>query len=319
MRTGPKNLITDVPGLAVGNAEDRHIRTGTTVLSAEAPFVASVAILGGAPGTRDTPLLEPDQTVDMIDAIVLSGGSAYGLDAPGGVQAALAAAGRGFAVGAVRVPLVCGAILFDLLNGGDKGWGDMPPYRHLGRLAFDAAAADFSIGRAGAGFGATLADGPGGLGSASMILESGAIVGALVAVNAVGTATMGKTPHYWAAPFEIGTEFGGLGLPPALNGTMSGLHVKGGREPGHNTTLGIVATDLALTKAQAKRLAIMAHDGITRALWPSHTPLDGDIVFTVSTGARPMNDAIADMIELGWAATATLARAIARGVFEARR
>lgn len=316
MRPGPTNLITDIDGLTVGNANDEIVRTGTTVLLCERPMTASVAILGGAPGTRDIALLEPDQTVEAVDAFVLSGGSAFGLDAAGGVQSVLAARGRGFAVGDVRIPIVPGAILIDLLNGGDKAWGEMPPYHALGKAATESTAKTFALGRVGAGFGATLADGAGGLGSASAIVESGATVGALVAVNAVGAATTGDGNHFWAAPFEEGAEFGGYGLPADID---TSVRTKIDSEPGQNTCIGVIATDAALSKAQLKRLAIMAHGGYARAIWPSHTPLDGDLIFTVSSGARALENPLIDMTALGAAAAATMARAVARGVYEARR
>ena len=205
---GPRNLITDVPGLMVGNAHDAAVRTGATVLLGDAPFVAGVHVMGGAPGSRETDLLAADKTVSEVDALVLSGGSAFGLDAPSGVADALRAAGRGFAVGDQRVPIVPGAIIFDLLNGGDKDWPENP-YKRLGAEALAAVGADFALGSAGAGIGATTANLKGGLGSASMVLESGVTVGALVVVNALGAATVADGPHFWAAPFEIGGEFGG--------------------------------------------------------------------------------------------------------------
>jgi L-aminopeptidase/D-esterase-like protein len=312
-----RNLITDVAGLKVGNADDAKVKSGVTVLVCDEPAVASVDVMGGAPGTRDTDLLAPEQTVDRIDAVVLSGGSAFGLDAAGGVMAALAAAGRGFAIGPARVPIVPSAILFDLLNGGAKDWGDEPPYRRLGREAASAASTDFAIGSAGAGAGATTAALKGGLGSASLRLRNGATIGALVAVNAVGNAIIGDGPHFWAAPFELGGEFGGLGLPSPFPADGTAPRLKGASAEGANTTIGIVATDMALTKAEAKRLAVMAHDGFARALYPSHTPFDGDCIFAVSTGRIPLADPSADMVTLGIAAANTMARAIARGVFEA--
>jgi L-aminopeptidase/D-esterase-like protein len=313
-----RNLITDVPGLSVGSAEDLTLKSGVTVLLPDEPAVASVAIHGGAPGTRDIALLEPEQTVEKADALVLSGGSAFGLDAGAGVQAGLAAMGRGFQVGPVRVPIVPGAILFDLMNGGDKNWGDYAPYRELGRAALEAAGLDFALGSHGAGCGATTANLKGGLGSASMRLSCGATVGALVAVNALGRATIGDGPHFWAAPFEQGDEFGGLGLPFPLPADAVLPRTKhDALRAGANTTIAIVATDAILTKAEAKRLAVMAHDGLARALWPAHTPMDGDLVFALSTGRHRLQEPMADMIELGAAAASTLARAIARGVFHA--
>lgn len=311
-----KNLITDVEGLAVGNAGDAAAKSGVTVLVCEQPAVASVHVMGGAPGTRETDLLAPEQTVEAIDAVVLSGGSAFGLDAAGAVMSALAAAGRGFAVAGARVPLVPAAILFDLANGGDKSWGTAPPYARLGAEAFAAAGRDFALGTAGAGTGATTANLKGGLGSASMRLADGTTVGALVAVNALGQATIGDSPHFWAAPFEAGTEFGGLGWPADRIEDAVALRHKAVARAGENTTIGVIATDATLTKAEAKRLAIMAHDGFARALWPAHTPLDGDLVFTLATGRRPRREA-PDLIALGAAAAACMARAIARGVYEA--
>lgn len=312
-----KNLLTDVDGLRVGNAEDAKLKSGVTVILCEEPMVASGHVMGGAPGTRETDLLAPEQTVERVDAIVLSGGSAFGLDAASGVTAALAEAGRGFAIGDARVPIVPAAILFDLLNGGNKKWGADAPYRNLGRAALDAASETFSLGTHGAGTGATTANLKGGLGSASFRLASGVTVAALAAVNAVGQTTIGKGPHFWAAPFEIGGEFGGVGFPNPLPADATALAFKGGGSEGQNTTISIVATDARLNKMETKRLAVMAHDGFARALWPSHTPIDGDIVFALSTGRVALGEAPTAMIELGAAGASCMARAIARGIYEA--
>ncbi len=309
MRAGPRNLITDVPGLLVGNAEDHGISTGCSVLTADAPFTAAVQVMGGAPGTRETDLLAPDKLVQQVDALVLSGGSAFGLDAASGVADALRAQGRGFAVGGQRVPIVPAAILFDLLNGGDKNWPENP-YKPLGAAALKAASEEFALGSAGAGTGATTATLMGGLGSASAVLASGHTVGALVAVNALGACTVGESAHFWAAPFEIGDEFGGLGPAPAYPAEHPTKHA-GQR----NTTIAIVATDAVLTQAQAQRLAVAAHDGMARAIVPSHTPMDGDLVFAAATGARPLDNPLEDTLTLGHAAACCLARAIARGVY----
>ncbi|MFN3280124.1 MAG: P1 family peptidase [Tabrizicola sp.] len=313
MRPGPLNLITDVPGLRVGNADDARLASGVTVLTADRPFVAAVHVMGGAPGTRETDLLAPDRMVQEVDAIFLSGGSAFGLDAGQGVMQALRAAGRGFAVGPVAVPIVPGAIVFDLLNGGEKDWTESP-YPRLGREAFKAAAQDFALGTAGAGFGAMTGNLKGGLGSASCVLPSGLTVGALVVVNALGQATVGETPHFWAAPWEEGAEFGGLGPAPRIP-QEAPLPRK---RIGEATTIAIVATDAALTKTEAQRMATAAHDGMARALVPSHTPLDGDLIFSVATGARPLQDPLTDSFQLGHAAATCLARAIARAIYLAR-
>jgi L-aminopeptidase/D-esterase-like protein len=310
MRPGPRNLITDVTGLRVGNADDPRLRSGVTVLTADQPFIAAVHVMGGSPGTRETDLLAPDRMVQDIDAIFLSGGSAFGLDAGQGVMQGLREAGRGFAVGPVRVPIVPGAIVFDLLNGGDKDWTESP-YPDLGRRAFDAAAPDFALGTAGAGFGALTGTLKGGLGSASSVLPSGLTVGALVVVNALGQATVGETPHFWAAPWEEGTEFGGLG-PAPMQRHDAPLPRK---RLGEATTIAIVATDAQLSQAQAQRMATAAHDGMARAIVPSHTPFDGDLVFAAATGAKPLRDPVTEPFLIGHAAATCLARAIARGVF----
>lgn len=324
MRPGPLNLITDVPGLSIGNADDARLKSGVTVIVPDQPAVASVMVLGGAPGSRDTELLAPDQTVPAVDAIVLSGGSAFGLDAAGGVQARFAEIGRGFSIGKAVVPIVPGAILFDLLNGGDKAWGRYAPYRELGyQAATNLAPGAFPLGTIGAGAGASVS-GPnggalkGGLGSASAVLPNGITVGAIVAVNALGAATIGDGPHFWAAAFEEGDEFGGLGWPSPIPAAARAIRTKFGAVSSlANTTIGLVATDAALTKAEARRLAVMAHDGFARALWPSHTPYDGDTIFALSTARRPLGTAATDFLELGATAAAVMARAVARGVFSA--
>ncbi|WP_163849915.1 P1 family peptidase [Pseudooceanicola aestuarii] len=317
MRPGPLNAITDVPGLKVGQAQDMTIRSGVSVVTADRPFTAGVHVMGGAPGTRETDLLAPDKTVQEVDALVLSGGSAYGLDAAGGVMAALRAAGRGHEAGApgLRVPIVPTAILFDLLGGGDKGWNESP-YPALGRAAFEAATdGPMDTGTVGAGTGASTAGLKGGIGTASVVLPTGHTVAALMAVNAIGSATVGEGPHFWAAPFELNGEFGGHGVAqrwpdPHLPATKMAAK-------GQNTTIGIIATDADLTQAQCTRLATAAHDGIARALVPAHTPFDGDLLFAAATGDRPVAGP-GDTLFLGHAAAVCVARAIARGVHAAR-
>ncbi|HUH49430.1 MAG TPA: P1 family peptidase [Mycoplana sp.] len=319
MKPGPRNLITDVGGIRVGNASDDRLKSGVTVVVCEKPSVAAVQVLGGAPGTRETDLLEVHNTVQTIDAVCLSGGSAFGLDAASGVQAALREQGRGFAVGPFRVPIVPCAILFDLANGGDKDWGRYPPYRELGYAATQAAQAEFSTGTVGAGTGATTATFKGGLGSASTVLANGVTVGAIVAVNALGSATMGSSRHFWAAPLEEDGEFGGLGFPTVFSDEVRRPRTKltTVAEGPTNTTIGVIATDAVLTKAEAKRLAVCAHDGLARALWPAHTPLDGDLVFAIATGTSGKTITIEEFIPLCAAAASTMARAIARGVHDA--
>ena len=307
---GPRNAITDVPGLLVGSAEDRAIRTGASVLTAERPFACGIAVRGGAPGTREAALLDPQATVGHVHALVLSGGSAHGLGAAEGVVAALRERGVGFPVGPVRVPVVPAAILFDLLNGG-ADW-TTSPYPALGRAALEAAATDFAIGSHGAGTGATTADLKGGLGTASLVLEDGATVGALVAVNAVGSVLAGDGPHFLAGAHERGDEFGGLGASDA----PMRLRLKGHRA-GESTTIGIVATDAALDKAGCAALAGAAHAGMARAVWPVATPLDGDLVFGAATGEGPPERDPARRTTLAVAAADCTARAIARAVHSA--
>ncbi len=310
-----RNLITDVPGVRIGHAEDLRVGSGVTVVLFDAPAVASVDLRGGGPGTRETALLDPARTVPAVDAIALSGGSAFGLDAASGVQAWLREQNRGFAVRTARVPIVPAAILFDLLNGGDKDWGRFPPYRELGYAATAAAGLDFALGSVGAGTGATTADCKGGVGSASAQSADGTLVGALAVANAAGSALIGGGPWFWAAPYEQGGEFGGRGLPAAFAASALEPHTKG--TVGENTTLAVVATDAMLTKAQAKQLAVMAQSGLGRAIYPAHTPLEGDLVFAASTGRRSLSDPIAGLTALGALAANVVARAIARGVYTA--
>ncbi len=310
-----RNLITDIPGVSVGHAGDPQLGSGATVVLFDAPVVASVDVRGGGPGTRETALLDPAQTVEGIDAIVLSGGSAFGLDAASGAQAWLREQGRGFRIRDAVVPIVPAAIMFDLLNGGDKNWGRYPVYRELGYEAVKSAGADFALGSVGAGLGATTATLKGGVGSASATTEDGITVGALVAVNAVGTTVIGDGPHFWAAPFEQNNEFGGRGWPASISASDLKIRAKGG--PQESTTLAVIATDAKLNKAQCNRLAIMAHDGFARAIYPVHTPLDGDAIFSAAIGAKELADPLFGLAALGMLAANVMARAIARGVYEA--
>jgi D-aminopeptidase len=309
-----RNLITDVPGVLVGHADDARLASGVTAVVFEAAAVGSVDVRGGGPGTRETALLDPAQTVQGIDAIALAGGSAFGLDAASGVQAWLAEQGRGFAVRSARVPIVPGAILFDLLNGGDKAWGRYPPYLELGYAAATAAGEHVPLGSVGAGLGATTVNLKGGLGSASAACGS-FTVGALAAVNAAGSVVVGGGPCFWAAPFEENREFGGHGFPSQMPARALDPVTKG--SPRASTTLAVVATDATLTKAEARRLAVMAQVGLARAIYPVHTPLDGDVVFAVGTGRRPAPDALLGLTQLGAVAANCLARAVARGVYAA--
>lgn len=313
-----KNLLTDIAGVRVGHADDAKLGSGVTAILFDTPAVASVDIRGGGPGTRDSALLDPVNTVDTIQGLALSGGSAFGIEAGGGVQAWLAEQGRGFRIGPAVIPIVPGAVLFDLLNGGDKNWGRFSPYRDLGYAAACNAADSFALGSVGAGLGATTATLKGGLGSASAVTPAGVRVAALAAVNAVGSVTMGDSAHFWAAAFEENDEFGGRGFPAVVTPEMRSQRLKGSPAATaiENTTLAVMVTDAILTKAQTRRLAMMAQTGFAHAIYPVHAPLDGDIVFAAATGEKPV-DALTGLTELGMLAGNVIARAIARGIYEA--
>ena len=320
---GPLNLITDVSGISVGNAQSESVRTGVTVILTTEPSVASVCIAGGGPGTRETDLLGNGMMVDKIDAVVLSGGSAYGLASADGVVASLGANGRGFALnrspGAPKTPIVPGAILYDLANGGDKKWGKRPPYFELGQEAVSLVGDKIALGSTGAAFGARAGAHVGGLGSASIVCNDGMTVGAIAAVNSFGTVYMPNTDCFWAWPYEIDKEFGGM-RPPAdycLDAEDWGS-AKINPRTRQNTTIACVATDVVLTKDQAKRVAQMALAGFARAIRPVFAPFDGDTVFVISTGkvTLPSPEPIS-VARIGELAASTLSRSIARGVWEA--
>ncbi|MEO0496894.1 MAG: P1 family peptidase [Pseudomonadota bacterium] len=310
------NRLTDIPGLKVGQAQDNHLKTGVTVVVGEAPMSAGISVLGGAPGTRDTQLLRQGNSIERVDAICLSGGSAFGLDASGGVLTALADMGRGIDVRGHKVPIVPGAIIFDLASGGAPRHG-FAAHRDLAHQATHNASADFELGSVGAGTGALAGWLKGGVGTASSVID-GVTISALIVVNAVGAATIGDGAHFWAAPFEKAAEFGGLGIPQPWPTDATDLRIKfddGGVE-GMNTTIGVIATDAALTASQCERLAMAAQDGLARAIWPCHTPADGDCIFSLATGNGPHADPKA-FFRLCTEASAVAARAVASGVFHA--
>ncbi|MEO1136977.1 MAG: P1 family peptidase [Pseudomonadota bacterium] len=329
LNPGPRNLITDVKGITVGNAVDNKAGTGVTVLRCAGPFVSAVDVRGGAPGTRETDVLCPENLVGRTDAIVLTGGSVFGLAAADGAAQALSASGVGLRLSdkGPTIPIVPAAVLHDLANDGDKDWGDNPPYHSLGKEAVGNAGEDFRLGAVGAGRGAMAGARKGGLGSTSFVLEDGVVVGALAAANPVGSAYMadGKTFHAWA--YEQNGEFGGQ--PPPVDRESadpfpehSRLHMK--PQAGENTTIAIVATNADLTPVEAKRVAMMAHDGIARAVRPAHTAFDGDIVFAVATAEKPLPSEPLPLrhgyvARIGAAASDCLTRAIARAVYEAQR
>ncbi|PKP80381.1 MAG: peptidase T4 [Alphaproteobacteria bacterium HGW-Alphaproteobacteria-18] len=325
-RPGTRNLITDIEGISVGQAEDARIGTGVSVIVPDCPVLSAICVAGGGPGTRESDLLSAGRLVsDSVDAICLSGGSAFGLAAADGVMAGLKAQGRGFAMvprpGVPATPIVPAAILYDLANGGDKDWGDTAPYAGLGRKAFDSAEKIFTLGKAGAAFGARAGLAPGGTGSASIVTHDGLSVGALAAVNSFGSVRMPGSDAFWAWPFEISGEFGGVRPEPGLTFDPEDWGAaKVNPNPRENTTLACIAIDAIVTHDELQRIAQMALAGMARAIRPVFAPTDGDVVFVISTqkreteGSRPMTIA-----RIGELAAGTLARAIARGVYETER
>jgi L-aminopeptidase/D-esterase-like protein len=320
---GKTNGPSDIAGVRVGHASDHKAKTGTSLVVFDTPATASVCVLGQAPGTRETELLDPSRTVGQIDALVLSGGSAFGLAAAEPVVAELAKAGRGFQAGPARVPIVPAAILFDLANDGEKPDDLQALYRELGSTAFKTADTSPQTGAIGAGTGATTGAGKGGLGSASSVFGDdapeplrGRTVAALVAVNAIGSPYIGDGPHFRAAAFELDGEFGGLGMPEKPKNPTP--RMKTLAQPGQNTTIGAIITDIALDKRACHSLAIAGQDGIANAIYPAHTSLDGDLVFSASVSEEPLVDNPALLALVQACATATMARAIARGVHATR-
>ena len=313
-----KNLLTDISGVRVGHADDAALASGVTAVIFDEPAVAAIDVRGGGPGTREGAVLDLANTVERIDAIALSAARRSGWKPAAACRRGSPNRAAALQVRGAVIPIVPGAIVFDLLNGGDKKWGRFAPYRDLGYAAAAAASHDFALGSAGAGFGATTANFKGGLGSASAVTQDGVRVAALAVVNAVGSVTVGDGPWFWAAPFEIDGEFGGRGLPPSFTPQMLAMRLKGAAAAtaAENTTLAVVVTDAILTKPQAKRLAMIAQTGFARAIYPVHAPLDGDVLFAAATCEKPI-DPLVGLTELGMVAANTVARAIARGVYEA--
>jgi L-aminopeptidase/D-esterase-like protein len=324
-RPGPKNLITDVAGLKVGHATDEAVRTGVTAVLCESGWSAAVDVRGGGPGTRETEALAPENLVGRAHAVVLAGGSVFGLAAADGVAISLSAQGIGLQLrpGSPSLPIVPCAVLHDLSNGGDKNWGLSPPYRELGLRASSAAQRDFALGSLGAGRGALAGMRKGGIGSASLDCQGGLLVGALVAVNSVGSALMPDDKTFWAWPFELEKEFGGSGPPKSAMDSSNPapdearLLAIGRLRPGINTTIAVVACNADLSSVECKRVAIMAQDGIARAVRPAHTPFDGDTVFALASAEFSLDQNLlraAHIARIGSAAADCLSRAIARAV-----
>ena len=328
-RPAPRNLITDIAGLKVGHATDERVVSGVTAVLCSAGWSAAVDVRGGGPGTRETDALATENLVGRAHAVVLAGGSVFGLGAADGVAAVLASQGIGITLrpDSRAIPIVPAAVLHDLANGGEKDWGLEPPYRALGLQAAAAAAEDFALGAVGAGRGAMAGLIKGGIGSTSIDLGDGLIVGALVALNAVGSALMPDGRTFWAWPYELDREFGGGGAPltamdisdPAPD--QARLLGIGRLQAGANTTLGVVACNADLSTVECRRIAMMAHDGIARAVRPAHTPFDGDTVFALASGALPLAGTLsrpAHVGRIGSAAADCLARAIGRAVHHGR-
>lgn len=310
---GPRNSITDVPGITVGNAEDHALVTGATVVVPDEPALCAVDHRGGAIGARDTIALMPGSVGGWVHAVCLSGGSAYGLDAAGGVMDRLRVLGRGLEFGGAIVPIVPSAIIFDLMVGERRDW-DRPPWWTLGARAFENAGSDFALGNAGAGLGATAADLKGGLGTASF-RASDFTIGAIAVANPVGGVVIPGTDTFWAWMLEQDGEFGGQVPPTARPGNITAAPRE---DPAPaNTTLAVVATDAELDRDTALRLAIMAQDGMARAIRPIHGPMDGDTVFVMSTARRPKPDPTFGLMQMGALAADVTARAITRGVYAA--
>ena len=332
---GPKNLITDVVGIQVGHAQDKKIGTGVTVITGNNPFSASVDVRGGGPGTRETDMLSLENSIGRADAIVLSGGSAYGLDACSEIQDLLREDQKGYQLGKAIIPLVPGAVIFDL-NINDNPHvnvlGKKSPWRILANKAYKSVKNDLLLGSYGAGCGATTATLKGGQGSSSWIqkFSNGKeyTVGAIVINNAVGNPLLNNGPSFLSGHLELENEFGGHGLsnarydnilrakriPPSLGKTKTFNNISS------NTVIGVIATDAPLTRANLKRLAIMAHDGIARSLNPAHTPMDGDTIFSISTNQDHQDQVLenVDILALGARASDCVARACNRAVYEAK-
>jgi L-aminopeptidase/D-esterase-like protein len=316
---GTYNGLTDVDGILVGHYTDLQAVSGVTVVLCTQGAVGAVDVRGAAPGTRETDVLAPENLVDTAQAVVLAGGSVFGLSAADGVVRWLAERGFGFPLGGGQVaPIVPAAVLYDL----GRGPQFVPPIcADWGRLACEAAGpGPVAMGCLGAGTGAVAGSIKGGLGSASVRLDSGITVAALVTVNPGGSVINPATGRPWEIGLECNGEFGELGqravkLPASLPGA-----------PAANTTIGVIATDAALTKAQALKVAQMAHDGLARAIRPAHTMFDGDTLFCLATGRRPLPE-IAGFFpagqaqainEIGQAAADCTARAIIHAILAAR-
>jgi L-aminopeptidase/D-esterase-like protein len=318
MQPGPHNALTDVPDLRVGHTTlsgDGALTGVTVVLAPDEGAVAGIDVRGAAPGTRETDLLDPRNTVQRVNAVVLSGGSAYGLTTADGVMARLEAKGLGVPVPGGVVPIVPAAVLFDLGRGGDFR---ARPDAGAGALAFDAATdGPVAQGVVGAGTGAQTGGFKGGVGTASAVLDDGSIVAALVAVNAAGSAVDLATGVLHGMRLGLPGEFPEVPAgAPDLDAMRAAAAVRPRPALGSATTIGVVATDVTLDKAGCARLAGVGHDGLARALSPVHTAMDGDTLFGLSTGARPAPDLLG-LVALQAAAADVVTRAVVHAMLAA--
>lgn len=318
-KTGKHNSLTDIDGVLVGHFTSISAASGISVVLCTSGAVCGVDVRGSAPGTRETDLLDPINLVEKVQAIVLSGGSVYGLSAADGVVRWLAQQGHGFRLAEGQVaPIVPGASLFDL----GRGQSYIPPIGpEWGTKACQSASeGPIPLGCAGAGTGAISGGIKGGIGSASEVLESGLTVGALIAVNSLGSVINPATGAPWEIGLEINDEFGAIGKKSVHAPTIAGS------APTSNTTIGVVAVNAALTKAQCKKIAQMSQDGLARAIRPAHTMFDGDTIFCIATGERDLNQTkgffrvpLAEALnEIGSAAADCVSRAIIRAILEAQ-
>ena len=334
---GQYNSIIDVAGLRVGHAHDEARATGVSVVLPDDRSIAACDIRGGGPGTRETDALAPENFVDAVDGIFLSGGSVYGLAAGSAITDWLGAQGKGFRLveNVPPSPIVSGAILFDLSNGGDKDWGEQPPYYQLGREAAAAAAAShatFPLGNVGAGYGALAGHVKGGLGSASCMTEDGFEIGALVAVNSFGAVVCPGTRRLWAADYEADDEMGGVedDRKPDMGDIFANTKISASprsASPRTNTSLAVVAVNATLTPSEVRRVAMMAQDGLARAIRPAHAAVDGDSVFALATGRREISGGgggggvsgmrALEVSRLGALAADCVSRAVGRAIWSA--
>lgn len=312
-------MIELLSGYRIGQAHDAHVKTGVTVILPDAPATTSVDVRGGGPGTREITALQDGGLIDQVHAVVLAGGSVYGLAAADAVTAWLGAQRVGYAPGPAPIPvspIVPSAILFDNANGGDKMWGLEPPFKKLALEACEQAKRYAAEGAVGAGHGATAGLYSGGLGIASETVD-GVTVQAIIAANPVGSPYLPDTdcPQAWL--YERDGEFG-HSHPPADYRWTEPQDTKLAflKAAGQSTVIGAVLTDAKLSQKQLKRLAIMAQDGIAMAVQPAHTPLDGDTIFALSIGEKICERPV-DLAGLGAAAARAVARALTRGVLAA--